>query len=46
MVKELSDGNMIPGTPLKFSTWNSYGVQADSPSLDEEGNAIRREFSK
>lgn len=46
MVKELSDGNMIPGTPLKFSEWNSYGVQVDSPTLDEEGNAIRREFSK
>ena len=46
MVKELKDGNMIPGTPLKFSTWNSFGIQADSPSLDEEGKAIREEFSK
>lgn len=46
MVKELSDGNMIPGTPLKFSTWNSYGVQADSPSLDEEGDTIHKEFSE
>ena len=46
MVKELSDGNKIPGTPLKFSTWNSYGVQVDSPSLNEEGDTIRKKFSE
>ena len=45
MVKELKDGNLIPGTPMKFSTWNSYGIKNDSPTLDEEGKSIRAEFS-
>ncbi|MBP2058281.1 CoA:oxalate CoA-transferase [Lactobacillus colini] len=44
MVKQLPDGNEVIGTPMKFGTWNSYGVQKDAPQLDEDGEKIRKEF--
>jgi CoA:oxalate CoA-transferase len=44
MVKTLPDGNEVLGSPMKYSTWNSYGLQKDSPKLDENGDEIRKEF--
>jgi CoA:oxalate CoA-transferase len=44
MVKTLPDGNEVLGSPMKFGTWNSYGLQKDSPKLDEDGDKIRKEF--
>jgi CoA:oxalate CoA-transferase len=44
MVKTLPDGNEVLGSPMKYSTWNSYGLQKDSPKLDEDGAKIRKEF--
>ncbi|MBB1086201.1 CaiB/BaiF CoA transferase family protein [Limosilactobacillus fastidiosus] len=44
MIKTLADGNSVLGTPLKYGTWNSYGAQKDSPKLNENGDAIRKEF--
>jgi CoA:oxalate CoA-transferase len=44
MVKPLPDGNEVLGSPMKYSTWNSYGLQKDSPKLDENGDEIRKEF--
>lgn len=44
MVKTLPDGNEVLGNPLKYGTWNSYGLQKDSPKLDENGPEIRKEF--
>lgn len=45
MLKELGDGNVAMGTPIKYGAWNSYGSTKDAPQLDEEGDAIRAEFS-
>ena len=45
MLKELKDGNIAMGTPIKYGAWNSYGSTKDAPTLDEEGDAIRAEFS-
>ena len=44
MVKTLPDGNEVLGSPLKYGTWNSYGLQKDAPELDEQGEQIRKEF--
>lgn len=44
MVKKLPDGNEVLGSPLKYGTWNSYGLQKDAPKLDEQGEQIRKEF--
>jgi CoA:oxalate CoA-transferase len=44
MVKTLPDGNEVLGSPMKYGTWNSYGLQKDSPKLDEDGAKIRKEF--
>lgn len=44
MVKTMPDGNEVIGTPMKFGTWNSYGVESDSPILNQNGDAIRQEF--
>lgn len=44
MVKTLADGNEVLGTPMKYGTWNSYGLQNDSPKLDQNGAQIRQEF--
>lgn len=45
MAKALPDGREVIGTPMKFSTWNSWGAKVDSPQLDAQGKAIRQEFS-
>ena len=29
---------------MKYSTWNSYGLQKDAPKLNENGDKIRKEF--
>ena len=44
MVKDVN-GNSVPGSPMKFSAWNSLGTMIPSPSLDEQGAALRAEFS-
>lgn len=44
MVKTMPDGNEVLGSPMKYGTWNSYGVEADSPTLNQNGDAIRQEF--
>lgn len=44
MVKTLPDGNEVLGSPLKYGTWNSYGLQKDAPKLNEQGEQIRKEF--
>jgi hypothetical protein len=30
---------------MKWGTWNSLGTMTPSPSLDEQGAALRAEFS-
>ncbi len=37
-------GNEVLGSPLKYGTWNSYGLQKDAPKLNEQGEKIRKEF--
>jgi CoA:oxalate CoA-transferase len=44
MVKNVS-GSDVPGTPLKFGTWDSLGTMIPSPALDEHGAALRAEFA-
>ena len=44
MVKNVG-GFDVPGTPLKFSTWDSLGSTIPSPELDNHGDAIRAEFA-
>jgi CoA:oxalate CoA-transferase len=44
MVKEV-DGFSVPGSPMKWSTWNSMGTMIPSPDLDENGNDLRAEFA-
>lgn len=44
IIKTLADGQNVLGTPLNFSTWNSYGATADAPALNEDGKKIRKEF--
>jgi CoA:oxalate CoA-transferase len=43
MVKNV-DGHDVPGTPLKFSAYNSMGTMIPSPELDNAGSALRAEF--
>ena len=43
MVKEVG-GFSVPGSPMKWSTWNSMGTLIPSPALDEQGAALRAEF--
>ena len=43
MVKTVG-GNEVPGTPLKFSAYNSVGTTIPSPALDNCGAALRAEF--
>jgi CoA:oxalate CoA-transferase len=43
MVKNVG-GFDVPGTPVKFGTWNSLGTMIPSPALDEHGAALRAEF--
>ena len=35
----------VPGSPMKWGTWNSLGTMIPSPALDEQGAALRTEFS-
>jgi len=44
MVKNV-DGRDVPGTPLKFSSYNSVGTMISAPTLDNRGAAIRAEFA-
>ena len=43
MVKNVA-GSDVPGTPLKFSTWDSLGTMIPAPALDEHGTALKAEF--
>lgn len=44
MIKNVG-GFDVPGTPLKFGTWDSLGSTIPSPTLDDCGDALRREFA-
>jgi CoA:oxalate CoA-transferase len=44
MVKNVA-GRDVPGTPLKFGSYNSVGTMIPSPTLDNRGAAIRAEFA-
>jgi CoA:oxalate CoA-transferase len=44
MVKNVG-GHDVPGTPLKFSSYNSVGTMISAPTLDNRGTAIRAEFA-
>jgi CoA:oxalate CoA-transferase len=44
MVKDVG-GYEVPGTPLKFGTYNSIGTLIPSPELDGSGAALRAEFA-
>ena len=44
MVKNV-EGRDVPGTPLKFGSYNSVGTMIPSPTLDNRGGAIRAEFA-
>jgi CoA:oxalate CoA-transferase len=44
MVKNVG-GFDVPGTPLKFSAYNSLGTTIPSPKLDNSGARIRAEFA-
>ncbi len=43
MVKNVA-GSDVPGTPLKFSTWDSLGTMIPAPALDQHGTALKAEF--
>jgi len=34
----------VPGSPMKWGTWNSLGTMIPSPALDEQGAALRTEI--
>lgn len=44
MVKDVG-GFDVPGTPLKFGTWDSIGATIPAPDLDDCGDMLRREFA-
>jgi CoA:oxalate CoA-transferase len=44
MVKEVG-GFRVPGSPVKWSAYNSLGTTIPSPELDDHGPALRAEFS-
>jgi CoA:oxalate CoA-transferase len=44
MVKNV-EGHDVPGTPLKFGSYNSVGTMIPPPTLDNRGAAIRAEFA-
>jgi CoA:oxalate CoA-transferase len=44
MVKNVG-GFDVPGTPLKFGSYNSLGTLIPSPALDNRGDALRAEFA-
>lgn len=45
MVKDVG-GHEVPGTPLKFGSYNSVGTVIPSPELDNAGRALRDEFGE
>ena len=45
MVKNVG-GYDVPGTPLKFSAYDSLGTTIPSPELDNRGAALRAEFAE
>lgn len=44
MVKEMDDGFLVMGTPIKYGTWNSYGTTKDAPALNADNDQIRADF--
>jgi CoA:oxalate CoA-transferase len=44
MVKKVG-GRDVPGTPLKFGSYNSLGTMIPAPTLDNRGAAIRAAFT-
>ena len=44
MIKNVG-GFDVPGTPLKFGTWDSLGATIPSPELDDCGDMLRTEFA-
>ncbi len=44
MVIKLADGTKVPGSPLKFGTWNSVCALTPAPELDANGEKIKKEF--
>jgi CoA:oxalate CoA-transferase len=44
MVKDVG-GYSVPGSPMKWGAYNSLGTTIPSPTLDEQGAALRAEFS-
>jgi CoA:oxalate CoA-transferase len=44
MVKELG-GFSVPGSPMKWGSYNSLGTTIPSPGLNDQGTALRAEFS-
>jgi CoA:oxalate CoA-transferase len=44
MVKNVG-GCDVPGTPIKFGSYNSLGTMIPSPTLDNRGAALRAEFA-
>ena len=45
MVKDVG-GFSVPGSPMKWSAYNSLGTTIPSPALDDHGRALRAEFSR
>ncbi len=44
MVKNVG-GYDVPGTPIKFGSYNSLGTMIPAPKLDNRGAALRKEFA-
>lgn len=44
MVIQLKDGTKVPGSPLKFSSWNSVCALTPAPELNSNGEKIKKEF--
>ena len=42
----LSGGEPVCGTPFKYSAYDSHIAQKPAPEIDEDGDALRREFSE
>jgi hypothetical protein len=36
----------VPGNPMKFGAYDSSPAAKVSPALDQDGNALRKEFGK
>ena len=44
MVRKVG-GHDVPGSPVKYGSYNSVGTEIPSPALDEHGDALRHEFA-